>query len=341
MSLPRKLAFHPPLLNSACPWATTEEDLRALLESPSTGAVTTRTAILSDAGFNHQADQHRYVFFDVASMQTHTSGTADGPVPPETWTTPSTTPSDESATASLNSLGYSPLSLSKYLDILTSLSNSLSAPRLSEKTVIVSVTGSPGEIATCYEMISSAALSIRFPLAMEINLSCPNIPSAPPPAYDSASLANYLAGLPPLPRVPIGVKTPPFTHEDQFRGVAAALAATARERVGFVTATNTLGSCLLLAGRAGEPVLPGEGVGGMAGPPLHPLALGNVVGLRRVLDAAGLEHVDIIGVGGVSDAAGYKRMRAAGAAAVAVGTALGRYGVGVFESIEKGLDEKW
>ena len=324
MSLPRKLAFHPPLLNSACPWATTEENLRALLESPSTGAITTRTAVLSDAGFNHQADQHRYVFFDVPSMQTHSSGTADGPVPTETWTSSSAL-SDESATASLNSLGYSPLSLPKYLDILTSLSNdSLLPPQTSQKTVIVSVTGTPDEIATCYEMVSSATPGIRFPLAMEINLSCPNIPSAPPPAYDSTSLANYLARLPSLPRVPVGVKTPPFTHKDQFRGVADALA-TARERVNFVTATNTLGSCLVLDGLEGEqPVLPGDGVGGMAGPPPHPLELGNVVALRRGLDAAG-----------------YKRMRAAGAVAVAVGTALGRYGVGVFESIEKGLDGKW
>jgi dihydroorotate dehydrogenase (fumarate) len=46
-----------------------------------------------------------------------------------------------------------------------------------------------------------------------------------------------------------------------------------------------------------------------------------------------LKTIDIIGVGGVSDGAGYRRMRAVGAAAVGVGTALGREGVVVFSDI--------
>lgn len=44
----------------------------------------------------------------------------------------------------------------------------------------------------------------------------------------------------------------------------------------------------------------------------------------------------IIGVGGVEDQAGFDRMRKVGAEAVACATALGRYGVGVFEKIAKG-----
>ncbi|KAI1490098.1 hypothetical protein F5X96DRAFT_637966, partial [Biscogniauxia mediterranea] len=80
------------------------------------------------------------------------------------------------------------------------------------------------------------------------------------------------------------------------------------------------------------------GIGGMAGPPLHPLALGNVAALRARLDARPeTAHVKIIGVGGVADAAGYRRMRAVGAAAVGVASALGRRGVGVFGEIERGL----
>ena len=46
-----------------------------------------------------------------------------------------------------------------------------------------------------------------------------------------------------------------------------------------------------------------------------------------------LKDVAIIGVGGVSDNAGYKRMQQVGAAVVGVGTAMGRLGVGIFESI--------
>ena len=44
-------------------------------------------------------------------------------------------------------------------------------------------------------------------------------------------------------------------------------------------------------------------------------------------------RLQIIGVGGVDDGESYKRMRSVGASAVAVGTALGRKGVSVFEEI--------
>lgn len=68
--------------------------------------------------------------------------------------------------------------------------------------------------------------------------------------------------------------------------------------------------------------------------PMHTLALGNVKTIRTMLDQhEQLRDVAIIGVGGVSDNAGYKRMQQVGAAVVGVGTALGRLGVGVFESI--------
>ena len=78
----------------------------------------------------------------------------------------------------------------------------------------------------------------------------------------------------------------------------------------------------------------------MAGAALHPLALGNVRTIRGLLDQhEELKDIAIIGVGGVSDGAGFKRMRAVGAEAVAVGTALGCEGIGVFERIcnEAGL----
>jgi dihydroorotate dehydrogenase (fumarate) len=119
--------------------------------------------------------------------------------------------------------------------------------------------------------------------------------------------------------------------------------------VSFITATNTLGSSLLL-----EPSLEGTpphsafkstiasanetGIGGMAGAPLHPLALGNVYTIKGLLfQHNALSGIQIIGVGGVEDVHGSNRMRAVGAAAVGVGTALGRKGVKVFEEIGKEL----
>ncbi|KFA47696.1 hypothetical protein S40293_08718 [Stachybotrys chartarum IBT 40293] len=324
--MPPKLSFHPPLLNSACPWATTPSNLRTLLLCPATGALTTRTSLL--AGFPHDDALHRYLFFDPSSS-VPAEGTSAGPE------IPASSSVEDGARASLNSLGYSPLSLGTYLDILKDLSKELPDVR---KQIIVSVTGSAEDVRTCYDAIVLASSSIHFPLAMEINLSCPNIPNKPPPAYSSSSLSSYLTLLPADPVIPIGIKTPPYTYHAQFATLVDTLKPAA-SCISFITATNTLGSCLVLDEGT---QLPGLGFGGMAGPPLHPLALGNVATIRRLLDENdALKHVQIVGAGGVSDVNGYRRFKGVGVFAVAVGTALGKQGVAVFENIAKNIGSSW
>ncbi|KAG8425913.1 dihydroorotate dehydrogenase [Metarhizium acridum] len=311
-----KLSIHPPLLNTACPWATTPEHLESLLQCPSTGAITTRTSLIE--GFPHDDAIHRYAFFDPASNRA-----------------PKTAPSAAAPVGSINSLGYSPLPLDAYLAALARLSASLPSVR---KTAVVSVAGSPSSVAACYAHILAASPRISLPLAMEINLGCPNMPGSPPPAYDPVRLAEYLAALPEEPRIRVGIKTPPYTHSAQFTALADALAPYAA-RISFVTATNTLGSCVVF-GDGGTEALPGA-VGGLAGAGIHPLSVGNVRILRGVLDERGLAGVHVIGVGGVQDGAGYRRMRSAGAVAVGLATALGAQGVGVFERIERDVGSEW
>jgi dihydroorotate dehydrogenase (fumarate) len=335
---PPALSFHPPLLNSASPWATDASHLRALLECPSTGAVTTRTSLL--AGFDHQPESHRFAFFNPATSKQ--SGLASTHSFPDAKPLPEA--SGDSDAASLNNLGYSPLPLKEYLSILQTLAREL-PESLWKKTVIISVTGTPAEVAGCYAEITAHAgssSSIPFPLAMEINLSCPNIPGHPPPAYEAEALASYINALPVHPSIAVGIKTPPYTHAGQFDTLISTLAETrAGNKLSFITATNTLGSCLIL-GEGGDAVLPGSGIGRMAGPPLHPLAVGNVATIRGLLDSAdGLGHMGIIGMGGVSDGDGYKRMRAAGASAVGLATSLGKLGVAVFSNIEADIGSSW
>jgi len=136
----------------------------------------------------------------------------------------------------------------------------------------------------------------------------------------------------------------------------------------FLTSTNTLGQTLFFAEQAvplsGPDPDPGSGetaapaaaatvlvlhdagaptgfalptaLGGMAGEALHPLALGNVYTLRRLLDAheeTSLREISIIGVGGVTTRAAHLRMRRAGASVVACATILVREGVGIFEKL--------
>lgn len=360
------LTITPPLLNSANPWCTTLEQLQDLYASPYTGAITTRTCLVN--GFPHDPAVHQFAFYNPTSHVASPPNVDQAGKPDDT--------------GSLNTLGYSPIPLKEYLSFVNTISRGL-PPQHPEgdgkhfKPVIVSVTGSAEEVVSCYKIITSCQREVRMVLAMEINLSCPNIPGKPPPAYDSASLLTYLRALKAEinrqvsengtashphtghTHVPIGIKTPPYTYQDQYNGLVDALKASAHATpehlpcpISFITATNTLGSSLLLApqletssdGHTHEVFhhtlesATGTGIGGLAGAPLHPLALGNVYTIKGLLfQDSELEHIQIIGVGGVEDAAGYKRMRAVGAAAVGVGTALGRKGVRVFEDIGKGL----
>ncbi|KAF4309079.1 Dihydroorotate dehydrogenase class 1/ 2 [Botryosphaeria dothidea] len=330
------LTINPPLLNSANPWATDLSHLRPLYASPYTGAVTTRTTLLH--GFPHNDAHNQYTFF---------SPTTQHPVPGGPNPPPSATPPTHSA--SLNTLGYSPLPLSAYLAFASALSADALAPGSAlrtDKPIIISVTGTPADVAACYARIAAHAPSVCMPLAMELNLSCPNIPGTPPPAYSRAALAEYVRALAGVARadVAIGVKVPPYTHAGMFAECVGALAAVRPTPVAFVSAVNTLAPSLVVREGGGglEAALgsaSGLGVGGMAGAPLHALALGNVLSLREALAAEeGLRGILLIGIGGVEDAEGWRRMRSVGAGAVGVGTALGRFGVDVFERIWKGVE---
>ena len=347
------LKFEPPLLNSANPWATSKEDLQALYDCPYTGALTTRTSITD--GFGHNDSIHQYCFFNDQEHE------------PKHHSVHGHLPSSAKFISSLNTLGYSPLSTELYVGVMSDII--LQSNRSLPKPVIFSVTGTPEDIVTHYHLINLLQQklwqekSAKPRLLMEINLSCPNIAGKPPPAYSKAALAEYLFELSrccPVGEagsVMVGIKTPPYTYQTQFNEIIGSLLEPVQNDIykicpiSFITATNTLGNCLVLSEAALPPNSPttvpainsstGTGIGGLAGSALHPLALGNVATLRRMLDAhKELKHIEIIGVGGVSDAAGYKRMRGVGASAVGVGTALGVEGVSIFKKIWQGVEDK-
>ncbi|KAF2196540.1 FMN-linked oxidoreductase [Delitschia confertaspora ATCC 74209] len=355
------LTINPPLLNSANPWCSNLEQLQELYNCLYTGAVTTRTALL-DNGFPHDDSTHQFTFFNPLTQRSHSGANP----------TTNAKSIDMNETASLNTLGYSPLPLKDYLSFIKTISDGLSeGSKL--KPFIISVTGTAEQVVECYRRIVAHQKEVKMVLAMEVNLSCPNIPDKPPPAYDSEALKSYLAALkletakqsaPNLSpehqgngneHVPVGIKTPPYTYADQFKQLITTLVYSATDMepknlgcpISFLTTTNTLGTSLLLTPttESNTPVYHhtlnssnGTGIGGMAGAPLHPLALGNVYTLKGLLfQYPEMENVQIIGVGGVEDAEGFKRMRAVGAAAVGVGTALGRRGMGVFGEIGRGV----
>lgn len=324
------LVFRGALLNSASPWSSTKEQLAELYDCPHTGAVTIRTSLLE--GWKHDDSINQWKFFDARSNSA----------------VPERSPN---ANSSINTYGYSPTPLGEYLSIIDSIVSE-SRSKVS-KPFIISVSGSPQDIIKCRRKVAEHALKTSIPLLLEINLSCPNLPDNSPPAYSSSALQEYLFALQRAETlgmsIPVGIKTPPFTCHDQFKTIINALEQTTGGDipcpVDFITATNTLGNCLVMTESEGtfDQVAAinsssGTGVGGLGGTAIHALSLGNVKTLRMMLDQCeSLRHIEIIGVGGVSDYLGYQRMRSVGAAAVAIGTNFGKAGIDIFHKIASEL----
>ena len=250
--------------------------------------------------------------------------------------------------SSLNTLGYSPVSFEDYCSIISDILSQDSKQCHLKKPVIFSVTGSPQEIQLYYRRLCQLQTTTHTRLLMEINLSCPNILGKEPPAYSHDSLILYLQALRQTidenvkASVEVGIKLPPYTHKSQYDTLISALLSVTPCPLRFITSTNTLGSCLYLSDDLSPAINSetGTGIGGLAGDALHPLALGNVRTIRSMLDLQpSLKDISIIGVGGVSDGASFSRMRAVGADAIAVGTALGRQGVEVFSKITREASE--
>lgn len=208
-------------------------------------------------------------------------------------------------------------------------------------------------------------------VGIELNTSCPNIKGSPPPAYHMAVLMPILDVLARYfwedPTLVIGLKLPPYVYSSQFDELLQSIATYSRSDpsdesrrtspFAFLTSTNTLGQTLFFAEQAvplpaaasNEVAATPTGfalptvLGGMAGEALHPLALGNVYTLRRLLDAheeSSLREISIIGVGGVTTREAHVRMRRAGASVVACATILVQSGVGIFEKLSIADDNR-
>ncbi|KAF2667691.1 FMN-linked oxidoreductase [Microthyrium microscopicum] len=322
------LVIDPPLINSSNPWATGIAQLRDLYECPFIGAITVRTSTL--AGFAHDDSIHQYGLFDPSFSNSNKS---------------------KAVSASLNTLGYSPIPLSQTLETIKQIIlESTDRDDKKQKPVIVSITGATDEIIQSINLIDGLQKEIKATLLVEINLSCPNIGGKPPPAFTLEGLTEYLGCLKDVPSgtsLLIGVKTPPYSNPENFTILRRAfesfvIGEGTSKKLGiplhFITATNTIGCSLLLDAQL-KPQLnsaDGTGIGGLAGAPLHALALGNVKLIRKLLDSnPALSHIQVIGIGGVSDRPGFDRMQAAGAKIVGVGTAFGVHGIPIFENILK------
>ena len=169
---------------------------------------------------------------------------------------------------------------------------------------------------------------------IEINLSCPNVwdgqDQKPVFALDAELtriICRMAAQVAPQ-RIALSVKLAP-SDPLLLKRLAGIVAETGR--IGEVVAVNTLPNAF--AFDAGRQAMGGNGLAGLGGRPLKPVALGHVVQLRGLLPA----RIGVVGVGGVFAGQDVIDYISAGADGVQVGTACYAYGAGVFQDIAAGF----
>jgi dihydroorotate dehydrogenase (NAD+) catalytic subunit len=213
-----------------------------------------------------------------------------GNPPPRLYETPS---------GMINSIGLPNKGLDGFL--------AFDLPQLAELPVplIVSVMGtSRREFTRLVEGVGS-----RDEVAgIELNVSCPNVQSGLIVGEEPGETLELLRELRPRTEKPLIVKLTPNVADP------AAVASAAEEGgADAVSLINTLKAVAISPGGR-EPWL-GAGSGGLSGPAVRPIAL------HQVGRVAGVVSIPVIGMGGIESGVNAAEFLAAGATAVAVGTA--------------------
>jgi dihydroorotate dehydrogenase (NAD+) catalytic subunit len=161
------------------------------------------------------------------------------------------------------------------------------------------------------EYRSAAAALVGAPVvAVEVNLSCPNLETRTGMfAHDARATADVISAVVAELHVPAWAKLSPNT--DRLVEIAGAARDAGAEAL---TLINTLLG-MVLDRSSGRPAL-ANGGGGLSGSAVHPVAVRAVYDVR-----AAFPDVPIIGVGGVVDGWTAAELMLAGANAIAVGTA--------------------
>jgi dihydroorotate dehydrogenase (NAD+) catalytic subunit len=156
--------------------------------------------------------------------------------------------------------------------------------------------------------------------ALELNVSCPNVPDGLRYGTDPRLVAELVAAVRRVTRLPVWVKLPPCPPDR-----AALARACAEAGADALSLVNTLPALAL--DRGGRARL-GVGGGGLSGPALRPVALLAVAECRAAV------RLPIVGMGGIETAEHARAFLAAGATAVAVGTALFRNPLAAIEIVQ-------
>ncbi len=172
--------------------------------------------------------------------------------------------------------------------------------------LIISVAGfSVEDYVHCVEIVSTS----ETVSAIELNLSCPNTEHGSIFSFDLKTLDQLFTILAQNKQKPLWVKLSPYSDPNQLAAVAA-LINTHRHTISAMVTCNTFPSAY-----AGADIIsPHDGLAGLSGPALKPIALGQVRQFRQLLNP----DIDVIGVGGITTGNDIIDFLDAGAAAVQI-----------------------
>lgn len=167
---------------------------------------------------------------------------------------------------------------------------------------------------------------------LEINISCPNADDEPI-GYSIDETDRLLYEIVDLTDKPLGLKLPPYFIKREIEEMSSLIK---EHHIQFITCINSVPNCLVIdADKECSVIKPNNGLGGLCGSYIKPIALANVRQFYNRLE----NSVSIIGVGGINSGKDAFEFLLAGADAVQVATCYEKEGPGCFYRINNELTE--
>ena len=140
-----------------------------------------------------------------------------------------------------------------------------------------------------------------------LNYGCPNVGGKEILSYNNSSIRDTTINVirrnnSPASEGRLGIKLSPIFKRSDMEEIASFLnmlynsSGQSGGYIGFITTTNTIPNGYDIYGDGQSVITPNAGMGGMAGPAVLPIALGQVRQWRSMLES----EIKIVGVGGVS-----------------------------------------
>ena len=194
----------------------------------------------------------------------------------------------------------------------------------SGKAAILSIAGfSVDDYAMLAKLADASSIDL-----LELNFGCPNIRTdgaqKPIASFDISYMRAIVEAVAEQTATPLLLKLSAYSNPHELLAVAEAI--VTMPNVAGVVTMNTFANAYREID--GQPVLAME-YGGLSGPSLQPIALGQVRQFRKALP----ETIAVIGVGGIETADDVRAFIAAGATAVQAATVIVRDGHAALERL--------